>query len=66
MGSVEEQIANLKAFHRLPEKLPGLTIAEWRKLVSGWKARMGVMVTVGDLVALLDAHEALLSEVGRE
>lgn len=59
--TADEQRANVAAFAALPEQLPGLSMDEWRYLVSWPKARMSVQVQVGALRKLLDEHEALLA-----
>lgn len=37
---------------------PVMSLDDWRKLVAGWKPRMGVEVNVGELTALIDRVEA--------
>lgn len=36
-----------------------MTLDQWKAIVRGWKPKMGVMVNVGDLTALIERMDAV-------
>ncbi len=63
MSKVDDMIQNMKAFHALPETLPEVSVAEWRKRCADWKSRMSIWIRVGELRSLLDRLEAAESKL---
>lgn len=53
MSSASDQAANVAAFHALPESAAPVSLDEWERRASGWKARQTIDVQVGELRELL-------------